>query len=337
MIRPPNWPQIQLKIIMLGSDRAVSQSPWPAPRRSVRAWLVDHSRVAAESLGYISGRLGTSLLVWLLIGIALALPAGLYLLQKNLATLDGDWQGRPGLSVYFAPGTPTAEVYETVEATAQVPQVQRVWHITPEEALAEFQSFSGLTDALGVLSENPLPNSLRVTLRADADLIDLQDLSRILSERESIDEVVIEKTWLERLTALSLLVNRLGVILGLMFAVGALLVTATSVRLAIESRLDELRVQQLVGAAPGFIRRPFLYFGLLYGLGGGLVALMLLSGVLIALEVPIATLVGSYGGTLNIAGFDPIFLVGMLAVGGTLGLFGALLASYQRLTKVEIA
>ena len=282
-------------------------SPWPSPRRSVRALLRDHSRVARESLGYISGRLGTSLLVWLLIGIALALPAGLYLLQKNLATLDGDWQGRPGLSVYFAPATERKLVFETVEAVADEPQVQRVWHITPEEALAEFQGFSGLKDALGVLSDNPLPNSLRVTLRRGADLTDLQELSGTLSKRPYIDEVVIEKTWLERLAALSVLVNRLGVILGLMFAVGALLVTATSVRLAIESRLEELRVQQLVGAAPGFIRRPFLYFGLVYGLGGGLVALMLLSGVLIALEVPLATLIGSYGGTLNVAGFDLIF------------------------------
>lgn len=312
-------------------------SPWPSARRSVRAWLRDHSRVARESLGYISGRLGTSLLVWLLIGIALALPAGLYLLQKNLATLDGDWQGRPGLSVYFAPATERDLVFETVEAVADEPQVQRVWHITPEEALAEFQGFSGLKDALGVLSDNPLPNSLRVTLRRGADLIDLQELSRTLSKRPYIDEVVIEKTWLERLAALSVLVNRLGVILGLMFAVGALLVTATSVRLAIESRLEELRVQQLVGAAPGFIRRPFLYFGLVYGLGGGLVALMLLSGVLIALEVPLATLIGSYGGTLNVAGFDLIFLAGMMLLGGILGLFGALLASYQRLSKVEIS
>lgn len=322
---------------MLGSNRgSAQQSPWYPPRRSVRAWLRDHGRVAQESLGYISGRLGTSLLVWLLIGIALALPAGLYLLQKNLATLDGDWQGRPGLSVYFAQETPLDEVYATVEATAAEPQVLRVWHITPEDALAEFQSFSGLQDALGVLTENPLPNSLRVTLQAGADLTDLQALSEVLSRRASIDEVVIEKTWLQRLTALSQLVNRLGVILGLMFAVGALLVTATSVRLAIESRLDELRVQQLVGASPGFIRRPFLYFGLLYGLGGGLVALMLLSGVLIALEVPLATLVGSYGGTLKVAGFDLIFLAGMLATGAILGLFGALLASYQRLTTVEI-
>jgi len=77
---------------------SVGANPWPSPPRARFAWFRDHTRVAAESFGYLSGRLATSLLVWLLIGIALALPAGLYLLQKNLASLTGEWQGRPGVS-----------------------------------------------------------------------------------------------------------------------------------------------------------------------------------------------------------------------------------------------
>ena len=177
---------------------------------------------------------------------------------------------------------------------------------------------------------------MKITLQNSADVIDLQDTARILEQQPGVDEVVIEKTWLERLAALSSLVNRLGVILGAMFAVGAVLVTATSVRLAIEARLDELRVQKLVGASMSYLRRPFLYFGLLYGLGGALIALMLLSAVLLLLETPLATLLGSYGGTLNIVGFDPTFLAGLLGLGGLLGLFGALLASQARLAAIEV-
>jgi len=292
--------------------------------------------VARESLGYITSRLRTSLLVWLLIGIALALPAGLYLLQKNLSLLNGDWQGRPGLSVYFHAAAKASAVAATATEAEAARHVQKVWRITPEAALEEFQAFSGLTDALDLLDNNPLPHSLRVTLRASADLIDLQDLASKLGVMPGVDEVVIEKTWLERLAALTTLVNRLGVILGLLFALGAVLVTATSVRLAIEAQLEELRVQTLVGASPGFIRRPFLYFGLLYGLGGGLVALMLLSAVLLTLETPLGALIGSYGGTLKIVGFDPGFLFGLMLLGGVLGLFGAILAGRQRLLSIEI-
>lgn len=314
----------------------VSANPWPSPPRARFAWFRDHARVAVESFGYLSGRLATSLLVWLLIGIALALPAGLFLLQKNLANLTGDWQGRPGVSVYFERSVSEAQIDTVIAKAEAASPVQKVWHITPEEALQEFQEFSDLDDSLDLLAANPLPNSLKVTLTNSADVIDLQDVARALGSQPGVDEVVIEKTWLERLAALSSLVNRLGVVLGVMFALGAVLVTATSVRLAIEARLDELRVQKLVGASNAFLRRPFLYFGLLYGLGGGLIALMVLSAVLLVLEAPLAALLGSYGNSLNIIGFDAGFIAGLLLLGGVLGLFGAVLASQQRLGAVEV-
>lgn len=314
----------------------VSTHPWPSPPRARFAWFRDHARVASESFGYLSARLATSLLVWLLIGIALALPAGLFLLQTNLSSLTGDWQGRPGVSVYFERGVAKTQVDAVILKAEAQASVQQVWHITPEAALEEFQEFSGLAESLDLLAANPLPSSLKVTLVGSADVVDLQDVARILGAQKGVDEVVIEKTWLERLAALSSLVNRLGVVLGAMFALGAVLVTATSVRLAIEARLDELRVQKLVGASNAFLRRPFLYFGLLYGLGGGLIALMLLSAVLLLLEKPLATLLGSYGGTLNVVGFDFTFLAGLMLLGGVLGLFGAVLASQQRLATVEV-
>jgi len=313
-----------------------NSGPWPSPARARFAWLRDHARVASESLSYLSARLATSLLVWLLIGIALALPAGLYLLQKNLANLTGEWQGRPGVSVYFERTAKATAISSLVARAEAHPKVQKVWHITPEQALAEFQEFSGLAESMDLLAANPLPSSLKVTLANSADVVDLQDVARVLDKQPDVDEVVIEKTWLERLAALSVLVNRLGVILGLMFALGAVLVTATSVRLAIEARLEELRVQKLVGASKAYLRRPFLYFGLLYGLGGGLIALMLISAVLLLLETPLAVLMGSYGGALKIVGFDPSFLAGLMALGGLLGLFGALLASQQRLSAIEV-
>ena len=92
-----------------------SQGPWPSPPRARFAGLRDHARVARESLEYLSSRLATSLLVWLLIGIALALPAGLYLLQQNLASMTGEWQGRPGVSVYFARDVSQAQIAAAVE------------------------------------------------------------------------------------------------------------------------------------------------------------------------------------------------------------------------------
>ena len=115
-----------------------------------------------------------------------------------------------------------------------------------------------------------------------------------------------------------------------------MLVTATSVRLAIEARLEELRVLKLVGATERQLRRPFLYFGALYGIGGGLVAAMLLSVGLLTIEAPLERLLGSYQRSLEIHGFGGTFLLALLSIGGILGVAGALLAARQRLTHLNI-
>ena len=84
---------------------AAKKDPWRPEFGRFGVWRRDHARIAVESFGYVSRRLGTSLLVWLLVGIALALPAGLYIAERNLSQLGANWEGRPGFSVYFEIGT----------------------------------------------------------------------------------------------------------------------------------------------------------------------------------------------------------------------------------------
>jgi cell division transport system permease protein len=151
-----------------------------------------------------------------------------------------------------------------------------------------------------------------------------------------VAEVVLEKTWLERVSDISAVVSRLGIILGVLFGIGAVLVTSTSVRLAIEARLEELKVLKLIGATERQMRRPFLYFGAFYGLGGGLIAAMLISLCLVIVEAPLSNLIGSYSQELNLVAFDPLFLASLLIIGGALGVLGALMAASSRLRDLEI-
>jgi cell division transport system permease protein len=322
----------------------MSSDPWGAESpRGLRAvaprlgrWARDHRRVARDSAIYVSSRLGATLLVWLLIGIALALPGGLYLLQSNLARMSESWEGVPGISVYFKVDAEPEVAMAMRDELAADPAVKRVTLITADEALAEFQQFTGVADALAHLDRNPLPASLRILLRDDSDTAAFELMATRLRASRGVDEVSIEKTWLERVQAMTGLVRRLGWVLAATFALGAVLVTATSVRLAIESRLDELRVMKLVGATEGYIRRPFLYFGLFYGLGGGIAGAMLISGVLLIVEAPLAALLGSYGQNVELVGLNVGFFAGLLLLGGILGVCGAMLAARQRLHGLQV-
>ncbi|NBC22488.1 MAG: hypothetical protein GVY21_03335 [Gammaproteobacteria bacterium] len=314
----------------------VGKDPWPRQRPGLMALWRDHARIFRETGHFIAERLGTSLLVWVLVGIALALPAGLFLLQQNLAAMTGSWEGRPGLSVYFELDAAESAVTGLAETLEAEPAIGRVTVITESEALAEFRSYTGLADALALLEENPLPASLRAVLAPGAGSAELDALATLAGDAEAVAEVVVEKTWLERVTDITRVVTRMGAMLGVLFGLGAVLITATSVRLAIEARLEELRVLKLVGATDAQIRRPFLYFGLVYGLGGALVAAMLISLCLLIIEAPLTDLLGSYGQELELAGFDLAFLGVLFAAAGVLGVGGALLAARDRLSNLEI-
>jgi cell division transport system permease protein len=298
--------------------------------------LRDHFHVGSDSIFFVSFRLGTSLVVWLLIGIALALPAGLFLLERNLSDVTSQWEGQPGFSLYFDPGTEIAIAQELVVNLERLEEIERVVLVTPEEALSQFRDNHNVADALNMLQENPLPPSVRAIVVNGVSGNELELIANQAGRHEMVDEIVIERTWLERLVAASVVVNRLSWILAVLFGIGAVLVTLSSVRLAIEARLEELKVQKLVGGTDAFIRRPFLYLGAIYGVGGGIVAAMLVASALLVLEKPLNALFGSYGEHLEFTGFDSIFVGALLALGGLLGISGAIVASNQRLRRLEV-
>lgn len=317
-----------------------SRDPWPPVERPRFAAIRDHWRVSRDCFAVACRRLGSSLLVWLLIGMSLALPAALYILERSLTAAAAQWDGRPGFTVYLQTGTDTDVARALAARLDARPEIERAWVITPEQALEEFGEGLAIADALEVLGENPLPASVRATV---ADGVPEAELRRLIDEQragEHVDEVAMEKAWLERMAAISAVVGRVGWMLAGIFGLGAALVTASSVRLVIESRLEELSMQKLVGGTDAFVRRPFLYYGLFYGVGGGVVAAMLVAGSMLALEAPLAALFDSYGERLEerlaIHGMDELLVGALIGAGGLLGVCGALIASNRRLKQVDV-
>ena len=311
---------------------------WPPLRRPWGAYLREHGRVAKEGFDYVATNLGSTLLVWLLIGIALFLPAAFHLLDANLARPADDWLGASGFSVYFAAEADPQRASALAARLQREPDVVGVRTITPAQALAALRRESDLGDVLNVLETNPLPSTLRVTIDQDARAGRLTALSALARRSDGVDEVVVETTWLERLAAIRSVTQRLAWLLAALVSVGAVLISTASVRLAIESRLAEVRVLTLVGASRRFVRRPFLYLGIVYGLGGGTVAGMLVAVGLAWLEAPLARIARSYGQSaaegLELVGFDPMFMATLLASGAVLGVLGAVIASNQRLKRL---
>ena len=313
-----------------------ANEPWPKSKRPIAAFFRDHAGVIRDSFRYTSHRFGTSLLVWLLIGTAMSAPAGLYLIQRNIEVISRQWDSLNSFSVYFKVGASAGDVEALAQQMRNQIEIKAVTTVTPEEALDEFSSHTEIVDAMTLLHSNPLPASARVTVADDVSVARLSELASQFEAVDAVEEIVVERSWLGRLKAIDELIVRLGWVLGILFGTGAILITAASVRLALEMRVEEIKVLKLVGATNAYIKRPFLYFGVIYGFGGSLVAAMVLSAALILLEAPFGALWSSYGEMVKFRGDEPAFYIGLALVGVIMGVAGGLVASNQRLRDINI-
>lgn len=301
----------------------------------MRSWLLEHRQVAtAEIVAFYRRPLGT-LLTCLVIGIALALPAVFFVGLHNLQRVTTAWAGASTMSVYLSDQASDQQGRELLSWVETRPGVLDVRYVSAEEALEEFGRLSGFADTLANLSANPLPASLVVTLLLSSDNQQQSlDLQAQLKLRSEVELVQIDMQWVARLGAMLGLAGRLTLALALLLGLGVLLVTVNTIRLAIESRRKEIVVAKLVGATDAFVRRPFLYTGLWYGLGGGLLACCLLFACVAMLAPPVEALAALYSSSFMLVGLSPGDSVSLLLGGALLGWAGAWLAVSRHLGEI---
>ncbi len=164
---------------------------------------------------------------------------------------------------------------------------------------------------------------------------DLQDLAREISRRSDVEVVKLDTDWVRRLNAMLDLVRRGVWIAATMLIIAVVVIVGNTIRLDIQNRRAEIEVTKLLGASDGFVRRPFLYTGLWYGLLGSALALVLLGISLWLLGGPIERLAGLYGGRFRPLGIDGGTALAILAGGVLAGLGGAWSAVARHLASIQ--
>lgn len=303
---------------------------------SPRVYLQRHAQVALDSLGRLYRNPLPSVMTAAVIAIALALPSGLYLLLDNLHRLSGSWAGQASVSVFLKDKVPAQQTEGLAARIRQWPEVASLQLITPEQALEEFTARSGFADALETLDENPLPAVLIVTPgpehTAPGPAAELQKKLRSLPE---VDLAQLDLEWVQRLTAMIDIARRGILVISALLALAVLLVIGNTIRLEIQNRRAEIVVTKLIGATNGFVRRPFLYSGLWYGLFGALLAWLLVAGGFWLLANPVARLAGLYQSDFTFKTLPLQSLGLLLASGILLGLLGSWLAVGRHLNAIE--
>ena len=301
-------------------------------------WLMQHAQACVFSLGQLCKNPVNSLLTTAVVGIALSLPAGFYLLLENFQRVAASWDNGAEITLFMKQDVSQERILAIADEVRQFPNIGEVRYVSSDDALKDFEIQSGFENTLVLLDENPIPALLLIQPKVR----DMEDgegnrLMTQLRHLEEVDSAQFDKQWIQRLFAIIEIVRKAVIILGVMLALAVLLIVGNTIRLAIYNRKSEIEVNKLFGATDAFIQRPFLYSGLFHGLGGSVLAWALLSLSLQLLATPVSRLAQLYSSGFVLEGLSAAGLAGLFLAGSLLGLVGSWTSVKRHIRAIEPA
>ena len=313
-------------------------------RNGVSILFERHAQALLGSLGRLARQPFATFLTILVIGIALALPAALYVAVANMRVVTAGLDDTVQLSAYLEMGTTPAEASARAQSIAGLPGVATAETVSPDEGLAEFHKHSGIGESLEALPENPLPWLVKVRPAPPRDTAPaVEALAAEVRKMDGVDLVEADTAWVRRLHAIEDTMQQLVLVVAALLAAGVLGVVGNTIRLEIDGRRAEIEVTKLVGGSNAFVRRPFLYSGLWQGLAGGDLddALEIIAerapvtAGIVVLEPFVTRLAAAYGSPFILRGLTIREWPLVVAGGAALGFMGAWLAAAYHLHRIE--
>jgi cell division transport system permease protein len=302
----------------------------------MKIWLLQHLRALGATLGKLARTPFASLLNAAVIGVALALPAGLHVALGNLGSMAGRLLTSPQVSIFMSREADAESIARVRKALEQHTAVASFDFLPRDRALQELRASTAFPDVLDSLERNPLPDAFAVETKQKTAR-ELESLQNQFLRLPSVQHVQIDSAWAQRLEAIlglgRVMVHLLGVLLGF----GLVAVLFNTIRLQMLTQRDEIEVSSLFGATDAFIRRPFLYHGALIGVAGGLAAWAIVLIALHLLAPGIAALSVLYGGASHVRPPDGADGLTLIAFSASLGWLGAWLSVRRHLARTRPA
>ncbi|HEY7743284.1 MAG TPA: permease-like cell division protein FtsX [Burkholderiales bacterium] len=300
----------------------------------MKTWMWHHLDALRTTLARLVRTPVATFLNVSVIGVALALPGGLYVAVVNLEGLTRSLGSDPQLSVFLALDAGAADVKRIAARLQQHPTVREARYVPRDEALKELKASTGLADVVDSLPGNPLPDAF-VVLPRDTAPEALEQLRDEVRRWPKVAHVQLDAEWARRLEAGLRAALLVVLLLATLFAFALVAVTFNTIRLQILTRREEIEVSKLIGATDSFIRRPFLYYGALQGLAGGIAAWSIVWAGVYVLNGALADLARLYAAQFELRHLGIEDSASLLAFSAALGWFGSWLSVNRHLAAIE--
>jgi cell division transport system permease protein len=308
----------------------------PHKNSRIASYFGHHLRVSLGSLGRLYAQPVATFMTATVIAIALALPVGLYIALANVGQLSSGWDGSTQISLFLHSHVSKADAQKLKKRLLKHKNIKNIELIDKEQGLEQFKEISGFGDALKYLDKNPLPVVLVVQPKITLNQPDVTGkLVKELAKIKLVELAQLDVQWVKRLYTFLEIANRSIWVISSMLAIAVLLVIGNTIRLDIQNRREEIEVSKLIGASNAFIRRPFLYTGLWYGVIGGLLAWFITLVSLMMMEQPIHKLALLYHSDFRLSGLSVTNTLLLILISCALGLTGSWIAVSRHLKDIE--
>ena len=270
----------------------------------------------------------------LVIGIALSLPAGMYVLLQNAQGLVAQLSDTPQISLFMNSDAKSDDLDRLRKQLEQHPSIDRVEFVPRAQALEQLRQSTGLADVIGGLQQNPLPDAFTVYPKPRSAK-SLDELRIELAKLPKVEVAQLDSEWAYKLEALLKFGRMMVLILACLLSLALVAITFNTIRLQILTQREEIEVSKLIGATNGFIRRPFLYFGATQGLLGGIMAWLIITLSLLLLNYELGTLAHLYASQFTLHPLSLGDSLTLLLFSMYLGWLGAWLSVARHLSQIE--
>ena len=295
-------------------------------------WLTQHQQPLKLVIGRMRNNLMATLLMFCVIGVTLCLPAILYTVVDNLSRLTGGVESKPQISLFLKlDASNKTEIEAQLKKHADIASFE---FVSKDDAWSKMQQDKNTADAAASLEKNPLPDAFYITPKK----VSPDNMARLQEEMQKWDGVElaqVDANWVKRLDTILKLGKKAVFVLVVLLGFALITVIGNTIRLQIMTQREEIEVSKLIGATNPFIRRPFLYAGVLYGLGGGIAALLILTLVTLLFNFSVAEIADLYASNFRLQLPSGLSILVLLASATGLGWLGSYFAVNRTLAQFE--
>lgn len=300
----------------------------------MRAWLMQHGIVFFYTFKQLASAPVTALLSITVMGIALSLPTGVYVLMENLQSISGQAAGSPQISLFLKQDAQKEDIDKIQQRLQEDSQIVNYRFVSKDSALTQLQQSSGFTDITANLTYNPLPDAFVVQTRENTS-DSLEQWKLTLQSWPEIAHVQFDSAWVDRLNALLKLGRSVVLMLATLLSIAIVAIMFNTIRLQILTKRDEIEISKLIGATDSFIQRPFLYFGAIQGLSGGITAWLIITWGIAVLNDELMPLAQLYDLDIQLRHLSLQDSISLLLFSAWLGWLGARISVASHLWQIE--